>query len=521
MDAATWERPDPGEIRVLGSGSDWDNFGKEYERLLADDLPGQAMGPHMGPFNRCLEVARANGATSVVVETRYLDLDYRSEFSSYYSRGFRTPPHSARRLHFFRAPLRDEQLWDLPEDAGYLGYVVVRPVSLGPVGRTMLCPPPAMQAAVRTAVTETVTLFGQPLPITAVPFMQQDAQLDRCAHAAAWSCHYSAYRRHEVSRRAMAAFSLMADSSLSVGRAVPSEGLTVLQLLELLRLFDLPCQYYDIENLPSIAPGPGTPPDPTPALDGQGNRLPAGRWDTRIISICCRYLNSGVPVLVGNQGTDAHAWTLCGYERQGRPGGSDWIRFVRHDDQRGPYLWVDDVLNDQIPGDYEYSPWRYLLVPLPEKLWLTPGPAEGSAALLLPSLAQALVSAIPGAPAQELLDRVAAGEFRLRTYSRPANDFKNGLLGRVDPVVQREYRMARFPRYIWVVEAIDRARRGAGVADCVIGEAIFDGTSSGLRPQVLALHVPGAMVIYPTDEPFRGPIMCSPDAYRTGGIGPV
>jgi hypothetical protein len=35
------------------------------------------------------------------------------------------------------------------------------------------------------------------------------------------------------------------------------------------------------------------------------------------------------------------------------------------------------------------------------------------------------------------------------------------------------------------------------------------------------LIVPGAMVIYPTDEPFRGPIMCSPDAYRTGGIGPT
>ena len=205
MDAATWEMPDPGEVRVLGSSSDWDDLANEYELLLADDLPGDHMGPHMGPFNRCLAVARANGATSVVVETRYLDLDYRSEFSSYYSHGFRTPPHSSRRLHFFRAPLRDEQLWDLPAD---LGYVVMRPVPLGPVGRTMLCPPPGMQDAVRTAVTETVTFFGQALLITAVPFMQQDAQLDRCAHAAAWCCHYSAYRRGEVSRRSMASFSL-------------------------------------------------------------------------------------------------------------------------------------------------------------------------------------------------------------------------------------------------------------------------------------------------------------------------
>lgn len=521
MDAVTWERPDPGEVRVLGSSSDWDDLAKEYERLLADDLPGDHMGPHMGPFNRCLAVARANGATSVVVETRYLDLDYRSEFSSYYSRGFRTPPHSARRLHFFRAPLRDEQLWDLPDDAGYLGYVVVRPVPLGPVGRTMLCPPPGIQHAVRTAVTETVTLFGQPLTVTAVPFMQQDAQLDRCAHAAAWCCHYSAYRRGEVSRRSMASFSLMADASLGVGRPIPSEGLTVLQLLELLRLFDLPCQFYNIENLPSIAAAPGTPPDPAPQFDADGDRLPAGFWDTRILSICCRYLNSGVPVLVGNQGAQAHAWILCGYERQVRPGDSDWIRFVRHDDQRGPYLWVDNVLDDKAIDGYEYSPWRYLVVPLAEKLWLAPEPAEAAGALLLPRLAHYLGSVLPGSAAQELLDKATARELRFRTYSLPANLFKTGLVGRVDPLVQREYRMARFPRYIWVVEAIDRVKRGSGVAECVIGEAIFDGTSSGLRPQVLALHVPGAVVIYPTDGLARGPIVCSPDAYRTGGIGPA
>lgn len=521
MDVATWESPDPGEVRVLGSQADWDQLAKDYELLLADYDSSGGMGPHMAPFKRCLEVAQEGGATSVVVETRYLDVDFRSEYSAYYSRGFRTPPASARRLHFFRAPLRREQLWDLPADHGYLGYVILRPVPLGPVGRTMLKPPPGMETAVRTCVEEAVTLFGQRLEIKAVPFMQQDAQLDRCAHAAAWVCHYSAHRRHEASRRPMAAFSVMADASLGYGRPIPSEGLTVQQLLELLRLFDLPCLAYDVENLPSIAIGPGTPPDPTPKLDpATGERLPAGRWDTRIVSICCRYLNSGIPILVGNQGSDAHAWVLCGYDRQPQAGDHDWIRFVRHDDQRGPYLWVTDVLNDVAPDGYAYAPWRYLVVPLPDKLWLAPEPAEATAVALLPQLAQAMLAAVPGAAAQLLLDRAASGDLRWRTYASTANAFKGGLTGRVDPIVLREYRVARFPRYVWVVEAIDRTKRQTGAPDVVLGEAVFDGTSSGLRPQALALHVPGVLAIYGADGAVRGPFICGDDAYPTGGSGP-
>lgn len=515
MDIATWESPDPAEVRVLGSPADWDDLATACEAALADTGPGP-LGAHMGPFRRCLEVAQAGGASTVVIETRYIDVDYRSEFSAYYSSGFRTPPASTRRLHFFRAPLRPEQLWDLPSDAGYLGYVILRPVALGPVGRTMLAPPPGMDVAVRTAVTEHVTVFGQQLTVTAVPFMQQDAQLDRCAHAAAWVCHYSAHRRNQVSRRPMAAFSVLADASLGVGRPIPSEGLTVLQLLELFRQFDLPCQFYDIENLPSVAVGPGTPPDPTPVP-----ATAAGVWDTRIVSICCRYLNSGIPVLVGNQGSEAHAWVLCGYARSPRPGAADWIRFVRHDDQRGPYLWVDDVLKDVAADGYEYSPWRYLVVPLPDKLWLAPEPTEGTAVALLTRLAAVVTAALPGAPAQLLLDRAAADELRWRTYARPANDFKAGLVGRVDHTVQREYRMARLSRYVWVTEAIDRNRRSGGADDVVLGEAVFDGTSNGLRPQALALHVPGLMVLYPPDGAIRGPIVCDERPYPSGGCGPA
>lgn len=495
-----WEEPDPGELILLAGASDWDALKSRY-------LGG--FNSINGPLDRCFEVARSNAATTAIVETRYIDPDYRSEFSAYYSRVFRTVPDTAHRIHFFRAPLSKEQLWSLPKDAGYIGYIIIRPIEHGQVGRTMLEPPPGLAPAVRTHVREEVTLFGQALFVTAAPFVQQDTQLDRCAHVAAWMCHYTAARRGDVTRRPMAAFSLMADASLSTGRAVPSEGLTVVQLADLFRVFDLPPKVYNIWQLPtSSIVSPTAKPDPVPpSADAH-----PGTWDWRIIGICCRYLNSGIPVLVG---TGEHAFVLVGYAREHRNNKEDWIRFVRHDDQRGPYLSVDDLFNDEHNG-YRYTPWECLIVPLPDKIWLPPEPAEGMGGLLLDAAAKSIVAKVPDA--QPLIDLASKGRLALRTYIAPANRFKQQLAGRVDDVVLREYRLARWSRYVVVVEAVDRDLRASG-SPSVIGEAIFDATSTDRLPEWLSLHVPGALWIRSSSGQARGAIRCAPDPYISGGVG--
>ena len=114
-----------------------------------------------------------------VVETRYLDADYRSEFSSLYSKTFAHHEDSTHRIHFFQSELDPDRLWDLPIAPGYLGFMNIRPRVRGVVGRTMLMPPERIRQAVRTAVEETVMFFGQPLVVRAVPFMQQDRALVR------------------------------------------------------------------------------------------------------------------------------------------------------------------------------------------------------------------------------------------------------------------------------------------------------------------------------------------------------
>jgi hypothetical protein len=359
----------------------------------------------------------------------------------------------------------------------------------------MLAPPHEFADSLLATVTEQVDFFGQPLSVTAVPFSQQDTQIGRCAHVAAWICHYSAYLRGDVSRRAIADFSLRADANVAEGRPLPSQGLNALQLSNLMREFDLPPILYRMGSLPDSGIGP-----PIPDHDEDAD---PGTWDTRAVPILCRFLNSSYPVLVG---THDHAFVIVGY-REYKDGGDSGtkIRFIRHHDQRGPYLWVDDILNDVDPqtGDV-YTPWQLLLAPVPEKLWLLPEAAERKGRTLLRAFD---IVAATG----QLNDLEKQGLLTFRTSAMKSNHYKRILVERgLDPESVRELRLARMSRFVWVVEAVDR--QAIGKVPAVVGEAVFDSTSSDLDPLLLALRVPSALLIQQTDGTIRSPLPATDQA---------
>jgi hypothetical protein len=500
MRLSGWNDPDPAEVHHPATQAEWHAALDRYLGSLNDR-----------PLLRCVEVAQSLGATTLVVETRYLDLDYRSEYSAYYSRQFGDVPDSAHRLHFFTGRLTARSLWRQAATKGYLGYVVVRPATTGLVSRALLPPPPDLAAAVRTSVSERINFFGQELMATGVPFAQQDAQLGACAHAAAWMCHFTAHLWGDTARRTKADFSLKADASLHPSRTTPSGGLTVTQLSELFRTFELPAIFYQVGKLPSPRL-PWQPPDPTPPTPG----MVPGLWDHRIIPVACRHLNSGNPVLVGTQD---HAFILCGYRRVDTPQ-PGWIEFVRHDDQTGPYRLVTNVLADRdaVIGKV-YGPWQTLHVPMPDKLWLAPEAAERKGGEYLMNASQQIAAAV-GTPTFTPLDQLATSKrLALHTYAVRSNQFKEQLRARGLPTaIRREYSLARLPRFVWVVEAVDRQLRQTGPR-CVLGEAVLDATSSDHVPQQLALHIHGVMWLQQTSGMVRFPIFGDGNAYSSGGAG--
>lgn len=483
------------------------------------------------PFKRCREILQPHARTAVI-EREYYDQDYRSEYSAFYSRTYSAPARTASRIHFFDRPIQRQELHGPIDSANYLGYMVVRPSELGRVGRTMLRPPLNKAADVRTMVQDTANFFGQALTVEGVPFLQQDSQLGRCSHAAAWMCHYSAHLRKEVGRAPVAHFSIAANHSLGMTRPLPSEGLTVQQLVEIFHRLGLPPANHDVSDLPHFKPDKTdervswVEEDTPPWYPGARNQHP-GHWDRNLVRIACQYLSSGFPIIVT---TDVHAFVLCGWSREKRLARarfapnrrrfSDHISFIRHDDSIGPYLNVTNVFDD-VDEDTKtkYSPWSSLLVPLPEKLWLSPWAAEGVGTFALDQFAQKIVQLAPreSAGAAQFLQDAKAGHIARRTYAIPATRLKGALPGRFDDDLVTDYRCARMSRWVWVVELVDRRLRAVG-EPCVVGEALLDATSSDQNPVPLTLHVPGHAWIKDT---VIGPrtVRCSTEAYETGGRG--
>jgi hypothetical protein len=406
------------------------------------------------------------GAQMAVIEYRYLDPDYRNEHSRFYSGTFRRYPSVAHRLHFFDVP-PPKELEDPDKPAkfgpeGYLGYSVMRPVAGGPVGRTMLRAPASLETFVSCRAKDKVNLFGIELSTDAAPFIAQDAQLSVCAHATLWVIAYYHYLKYQSPRRLPGEIADAVPSAVGFGRPMPSPGLTVNQLTEASRLIGLPSLLYRLR-------GPGLLPGET------------------VYSLACRYLNSGMPVIIGGGG---HAFTLVGYQPYFAPDGSKRIRFIRQDDETGPYQLVDNASLDY------YSPWEVLVVPLPPKVYLS---AEKAEALGVSRLRSTLIGTGDDEDAK-LVDRINRREVRFRTTLVRSNDFKTGLIGRgMDEATATIYQRIGMSRWIWVVEATDATERDLG-NDCTLAEAVIDATDHLRDLHVLAWRIPKTVYQWLPDQ---------------------
>lgn len=433
-------------VRRPRTDADWDALCREFG------------GQRSEPLRSTFDAIRSHGCSTVIVERDYVCQDFRSEYVAHWAHRHRVGSPFTTRLHFFADEIAFEDLHRLDPSLRYLGYAVIRPVAHGSLGRTVVMPPATLPQRRRLAtVTDEVSVFGTRFVVEGTPFAQQDGEFVRCAHAAAWICHYVAHRRGLVGRRSMADFIHVPPDMLSAERPLPSQGLNPMQLQALFGSFGQPAQFYPISKLPTVI-GIDSEDETGPVSD----LLPRGLWpDGRIVSVACRYINAGFPVLVG---TVRHAFVLVGwFKRDGK------VRFVACDDQRGPYEIVEDIAHD------ERAPWMSLMVPLPPKVWLTAEAVELDActSMMLGQVKPDKSPALAG------LGELFPGHISVRTTLMRSTDYKVSLLsqrGRPDRAV-RALRLASLPYWVWIVEAQLREARERG-APCVVGEFVYDPTSS-------------------------------------------
>src|SRR5687768_7181660 len=72
-----------------------------------------------------------NSAKTILVETDYIDKDYRDTYSNFYSKKFATYPPRTVRLHFFAQRVPREDFWHLDRHKDqYIGFIVIRPTRI-------------------------------------------------------------------------------------------------------------------------------------------------------------------------------------------------------------------------------------------------------------------------------------------------------------------------------------------------------------------------------------------------------
>lgn len=405
--------------------------------------------------DRLLQLLDESGADWIVVESGYVDADFRDEFVNFYATIHLSVPDRCERIHAFslNGSLGSEHEL-LPVGANYLGFIVVRPWPATAVGRTCLPPPRHLEPYVSCYAATSVSLLGQEYVAFGFPFTAQDYHYTTCGPTSLWMV---ALYHHLVNRSNRVFVSdIVGRGKLDKARR-PGQGEDPAALATMLDAAGLPSSVY--------------------SYNAMGREAQA---------TACRYLNSRVPVLLVAK-KHRHVCVLVGYgrDRKGR------FFFVAADEGDRPYVRVAKR-SRLVDGAAQ------MIISFPGKLYSSGAAAEALAqqhlrALVVddPSLAAVVPWSIDSRPRRSRLRRP-----RLRAYVTRGSTYQRDLefRGMAEPTA-RQLRALSLSRWVWVVEFHDRRAYDDGRAS-VVAEMVVDGTSSERNGRVLAGYVMG--------RPFAG-----------------
>jgi hypothetical protein len=378
----------------------------------------------------------SSNVAGVLVETDYVDKDYRSTFYHYYAKkGLAYPPNCIR-LHFFAAGVRLAESLTLQVEKGevadrYYGFVVVRPTRNAPIGRSIVS-----AAAIDNFDGKLITakyvvhLLGERLEIKGFPFMEQHSDISVCAHAACWSI----MRHHSTRYKRYPELLLYDVTKLAVphdpGGLSPSRGL-------------------DPESAARVFSLSGLFPD-TYSLTTEGH------WT--LFRRLLAYIESGMPVFAMKE---KHAFAVVGH------GPPDLELLEDEDFSPCAYWW--SAVNSLLVVDDNFFPYRrvgsldtetdYLLsdivgfiVPLPDKVYM---PAD--------SLEIYVEDQLRSPPHGLDFSHVKRPVVRyFLTTSSSLRKYIKDQASLLDVALSTRLQTLVLPQFVWVAEVADLTERKAG-----------------------------------------------------------
>jgi hypothetical protein len=417
---------------------------------------------------------------TVILEKGYVDADYRDTYYNFFSRKFADYPSKTIRANFFTARISPQMLFKLDRyQDQYIGFSVLRPNRVAPIGRTILDPNklPLVSGHVCTAEYP-VHILGAELVAKGFPYMSQDTDVTVCAHAACWMIfrYFSQRYRRYAERWPYEVTQLTKD--VSNGRLVPSKGLTAFQVTEMFSNFGFSPEIY--------------------------MRMHNGDLFEKLLYM---YVESGLPVVAALSG-HSHAITIIGHisdfamKPLSTPASSDvYLKgLIANDDNFMPYHAIRK--NGPIAATGYWSRFKMeeidtFIVPLYEKIHLS---AEHVVVLSKEILTDQTLGLNSRSNLLKYEDVIT------RTFLTSSKSFKKMRRGDSLPFgIASVYCEMAMPKFIWVCEISthDLFKNGK-----IAGEILFDATANPRDSMAFfSIHYPDFLLLnnrdFLTDDPKR------------------
>ncbi|MFH1885001.1 MAG: hypothetical protein ABIL62_20090 [Planctomycetota bacterium] len=296
------------------------------------------------PLKRIFQIALSQGCRTILVEDEHEDVEYKSEYNSFYKNLFKKYSDKTQRLHFFASDLEVDDLSNLSKfQSDYLGFCVLRPFQMQKVVNAVIKPvedynyPPRWFILCQDNFPVEIKLSGgdvQKLNAKGFPFIQQDGQLGRCAQASLFMLDRFLAPRFGRKAHFVSEIVELANKVTETKSEIPAEGLSPVQISRVLKEIGYnPLVYY------------------------YGDKIQSRFSPERVIY---HYMESEIPIIIGFRAEAGwHALTVIGHSFEpdmwwalakgeyygGPPSGGQyhcsttWIEnFIVHDDNLGPYM---------------------------------------------------------------------------------------------------------------------------------------------------------------------------------------
>lgn len=294
---------------------------------------------------------------SIVIEPRYFDRDYLSEFSAFYSLSAKGYPNYCGRAHFFSEKITREifqkalaQTESSREklQTSYRGFTVIRPIETTPLGRTVLAwvldkSKEDNPRVVKPSRNYVCNLCGIKLTVFGLAWQQQDQAVSACATVGLWTLLHSSAFNERYGIPTTVSVTRAANHVPSGLRTFPSRFLQLEQVCEAIKGHGLSPYLVEGDELPS---GPGQP-----------KRFSREKFCNTIASL----VRSGFPCVIGGgvlrpgkQEPDGHINVCVGFRSKPTLGPSqmyadgDLYSLYIHDDNIGPAVRFEITHYDSV-----------------------------------------------------------------------------------------------------------------------------------------------------------------------------